>query len=264
MKNKIIIIVFVLFFGALISWYICNKEIKDFIAANIALEPISINKIEPPKIPEQEITQEEPPEIEIPEPEPEPEIELPREINLDVPYTVQAPHANWNEPYQNACEEAAILMVDHFYKGKEIPSKEYADKELLKLVDYQNKTLGDYKDTDTEETAQILRDYFGFKNVKVVWDPSIEDIKRELAKGRPVVVPCYGRGLGNPNYTSPGPIYHMLVIKGYRGNKFITNDAGTRKGREYIYDMQVVINAVHDWNDGDIQNGEKAMITVIP
>ena len=36
--------------------------------------------------------------------------DLPEEINLPVPFTPQAPHANWELPYQEACEEAAVLM----------------------------------------------------------------------------------------------------------------------------------------------------------
>ncbi|MCR4279964.1 MAG: hypothetical protein NUV82_00890, partial [Candidatus Komeilibacteria bacterium] len=43
------------------------------------------------------------------------EIELPAEYNLDVPFMSQAPHANWDLPYQEACEEASLIMVDYFW-----------------------------------------------------------------------------------------------------------------------------------------------------
>ena len=33
------------------------------------------------------------------------------EINLDIPFTSQAPSLNWDQPYQDFCEEASILMA---------------------------------------------------------------------------------------------------------------------------------------------------------
>ena len=36
---------------------------------------------------------------------------LTKEINLDVPFTSQAPHLNWDQPYQDFCEEASVLMA---------------------------------------------------------------------------------------------------------------------------------------------------------
>jgi hypothetical protein len=72
-----------------------------------------------------------------------------------------------------------------------------------------------------------------------------------------------GRQLGNPNYKQPGPLYHMLVIKGYKKNgDFITNDSGTRKGADYIYQADVIMQAMHDWNGGKVKTGKKVMLIV--
>src|SRR3989338_6107342 len=57
---------------------------------------------------------------------------LPAEINLKIPFTSQAPRANWNLPYGEACEEASALMV-HYFKNKTF-TKESADAEIKKLV----------------------------------------------------------------------------------------------------------------------------------
>jgi len=77
-------------------------------------------------------------------------------------------------------------------------------------------------------------------------------------------VPAAGRELGNPNFTDPGPLYHMLVVRGYTENNFITNDVGTRKGENYQYKYDVLMNAIHDWNGGDVNNGQRVVIVAWP
>jgi hypothetical protein len=61
---------------------------------------------------------------------------LPVEKILEVPSTSQAPYSDWSEPWQNACEEAAILIVHHYLLGEKnnIP-KETAKKELQGMID---------------------------------------------------------------------------------------------------------------------------------
>ena len=46
------------------------------------------------------------------------EDQLPTSYNLDVPFTSQAPFADWNETFKEACEEASALMVHYFYQIK--------------------------------------------------------------------------------------------------------------------------------------------------
>lgn len=187
---------------------------------------------------------------------------LPNSINLAVPFTSQAPHANWDLPYKETCEEASLLMVARYKKGELISSPEDADREILKLVEFQNNYFGDYKDTTAEQTAEIARKFYGFKNTEVIYDFSIEDIKKALAAGNPVIVPAAGRQLGNPYFRRPGPLYHMLVIRGYTADQFITNDPGTKRGEEFVYKYGDLLNAVHDWNGGEVDSGQKVMIVV--
>jgi len=203
------------------------------------------------------------------------EVEIPEALNLAVPFTSQAPHANWDLPYKETCEEASLLMVARYKKGEVITSPEDADREILKLVEFQNNYFGDpaergqspaelsyYKDTTAEQTAEIAREYYGFKNTEVIYDFTIEDIKKELALGNPIIVPAAGRQLGNPYFRRPGPLYHMLVIRGYTQGKFITNDPGTKRGEEFVYKYNDLLNAVHDWNGGEVDTGQKVMIVV--
>ncbi len=189
------------------------------------------------------------------------ESELQEDFQLAVPFTSQAPYADWNLPYQEACEEASAFMVSMYFNGEPSGSIDpaIANAEILEIVDFQNTLYGYYLDTTTMETARMIDDFYGF-HAFVVEDPTINQIKSEIASGRPVIVPLAGKQLGNPFFSGEGPLYHMLVIKGYTADKFITNDPGTKHGDGYIYDISVIMNAMGDWNDGDPANGAKRVI----
>ncbi len=75
-----------------------------------------------------------------------------------------------------------------------------------------------------------------------------------------------GRELHNPNFTTPGPLYHMIVIRGFDDDaqEFIVNDIGTRRGEKFHYAYKVIWNALHDFT-GDkekILEGGKRIIAV--
>jgi len=187
--------------------------------------------------------------------------DLPKEINLKIPFTSQAPHQNWEFPYKEFCEEASVLMAASYAKNRPISGSDDADAKMLDIKDFEEKKFGFYEDTNAEETAVILREYFELSKVSVVENPTAKDIKTALAGGKAVIMPFAGRQLGNPYYQQPGPLYHMMVIKGYtKEGDFITNDPGTRRGADYIYSSDVIIKANHDWNNGDVDNGRKVMI----
>lgn len=187
---------------------------------------------------------------------------LPDEINLNIPFVSQAPFSDWGMPYQEACEEAAAIMIQYYFENKQLDAKTM-DEEILKLVAWQERTLGYYKDTTAAETARILREYFNRKNVEVIYDFKIEDIKEAVSRGQPVILLAAGRLLPNPNFRYPGPIYHAIVIKGYtKDGKIITNDPGTRKGKDFLYTPESLMNAAHEWNAENILKGRKAIVVV--
>jgi hypothetical protein len=193
------------------------------------------------------------------------EIELPESINLEVPFTSQAPLLNWDEAHNEACEEAASLMVAYFWQQKDLGTAEEIDAELLDIEDFESDYFGDFRHTTAEQTAELIEQYYGFNQVDVYYDITVNDIKNEVGRGYPVIVPSAGRLLGNPYFTQPGPVYHMLVVKGYQaGGDIITNDNGTKRGADYTYDPGTFYNAIHDWYDEDIEQGRKAIIVVRP
>lgn len=180
---------------------------------------------------------------------------------LSVPFMAQAPQANWSMPYQEACEEASMIMVAEYLQGNKSMrlSAEQADKLILELVEWETER-GYNVDLTAAEVVSVLSEKFQIKSQVVPFD--IDVVKQELKGKRPVIIPAAGQDLGNPYFTPPGPLYHMLVIKGYEGDEFIVNDPGTRRGESYRYHQSVLGNAVHDWNGGNVSKGGKLMIVL--
>lgn len=188
--------------------------------------------------------------------------ELPSRASLSVPFTVQAPFADWNDPYQEACEEAALLMVHSFLSGSGL-SKQQANEQLLAIIAWE--TANGYpEDITLEQLAAIAEDYYGHSST-IIDDPTVEDIKLQIAQGNPVIVPTAGRLLSNPYFSGEGPWYHMLVITGYDGRRFITNDPGTRRGEGYKYPYDVLLRAIHDWTGvkEEIERGKKRILVLL-
>lgn len=175
---------------------------------------------------------------------------LPERIYLDVPYTVQAPYAKWDVYDEEACEEAALLMAYEYLEGNKYPQgvipKEEAQRELRKMIDFQVSELAYEVTTDLypEEIKKFVESYWPGYTIKILEEINFELIKKELAKNNPVVVPATAKVLGNPWYHYPD--YHMLVIIGYEGNEFITNDPGTKRGEDWRYPQELVLEALED------------------
>ena len=180
-----------------------------------------------------------------------------KEFNLDIQFYSQAPFSDWGMPYQEACEEASLILAYNFVTFRTMTVEEF-DEAIREMVSWQIATYGVHKDITIEEVGTIAEKYLGYSNFEIVDNPTTEQMKEFLAKGYPIVAPFAGRKLGNPFFTEPGPIYHMLVIRGYEddpnGLKFITNDVGTRRGENFVYDEETLMNALHDWVEGALEN----------
>jgi len=182
-------------------------------------------------------------------------------VLLPVLFASQAPLANWDALHQEACEEASMIMAYHYYNDLGL-SPSIMETEIQKQVDWQTQK-GYGVDVTAAQVQTILNKYFSLES-KLISNPTAKDIETALSADELVIVPAAGRLLGNPNFRAPGPVYHMLVIIGYdsKQQEFITNDPGTRNGAKYRYKYDVLLKAIHDWNGGDVVNGEKVIVVV--
>lgn len=196
------------------------------------------------------------------------QVTVPASLELPVAFASQAPLGVWDALHQEACEEASMIMAVKYFKGEPLDSTIMED-EIQKLIQWENQR-GYKVDLTTAETVQILKDYFGL-SAKETGEVTTDRIKYELAQGNLVIVPAAGRELKNPYFQTPGPIYHMLLIKGYSSSEFITNDPGTRHGDGFRYSYSRLIEAIHNWDhsrdeagmtEQEIGQEEKSMVVV--
>ncbi len=101
---------------------------------------------------------------------------------------------------------------------------------------------------------------------KIVENPTVEDLKAELDTKRPIVVPVYAPLLHNPFYGPEGPDYHVLLLVGFDDAKqeFLVNDPGTRNGKNLRFSYETLLNAIHDYNPGNLPQGRKAVLFTVP
>ncbi len=185
---------------------------------------------------------------------------IPVEFNLSVPFTVQAPDADWSMPYKEACEEASLLMVHYYLQGEDIETIDIK-KEIDEMVAWQMEYFGEHKDLNINEIGEMAQKYLGYDFV-IIEDLNYEKIKKYISREYPVIIPAAGRELGNPYFRTPGPLYHMLVIKGYTDKMVITNDPGTKRGQDFVYKIDVLMNSIHDWT-GDKPIGSKVGLILV-
>lgn len=201
-----------------------------------------------------------------PVPAAQPAPALPTHVNLNVPFTSQAPEANWDQPWQDACEEAAVLMLDAYYKEYGV-SPFFARDEILKMVAWEEKKKWG-RSIEIEKVKALTAWYMGKQitnnkqQITIVNDPTVDDIKQSIANGHPVLAVAYGKELPNPNFRSGGPEYHALIIRGYTQTHFITNDPGTRNGKNFEYEYKDLMNALRDWNGGEVKKGKPVVLVV--
>ncbi len=176
------------------------------------------------------------------------------------PFQTQAPLGNWDTLHEEACEEATLILLEYWQTGANL-SAQIMEDQIQAMVAWEG-NHGYPQDLTSAQLVSVANDYYKMSNLTVSYDVSIENIKQEIAQNHPVIVPAAGQLLGNPYYTAPGPVYHMLLIIGFNQNNFIVQDVGTRHGDHYQFNATILYNAIHDWagNKGNITSGRKAMI----
>jgi len=181
---------------------------------------------------------------------------LPPSVFIKVPYTSQFPYAGqWlgDNPHLEYCEAAALLMMADYYKGDardRIPPAE-ADAGMGHIVDTERRTFPGVKDLPLTSVGTVGNQMFGLR--PTVAPADLDSIERQLAAGRPVIIPVMTR-LPNgvalaPTYGS-GTVYHVILITGYDTAKGVlyTNDAGISAGHNYAYKWDILSAAMDSAN----------------
>lgn len=187
---------------------------------------------------------------------------LPEKVKIAVPFTSQAPQGVWIEPWQNACEEASIVMINNFYQGDSL-TKEKAHDEILKIFDTKENQFGLSNDESMETVASIINNSSLIWSAEVIEDPGIEAMKTELSNQRPIIAPIYAPAIENPYYVGEGPDYHVVVLTGYddETQEFIFHDPGTQHGKNLRYDYNKFYQAIFDFlTEEDYQSGPVRVI----
>lgn len=172
---------------------------------------------------------------------------VPNTLVLDVPFTDQAPNGNWDR--NEDCEETSITMARAYLTGDTsdtVPPTE-AQQSIAALKKWEGENIGYNANTGAYATSHMAEGAFNLK-VDQIKDYTANDLKRALADHHVVLLPINARLLGNPTYADSGPLYHMIVVRGYDADGFIVNDPGTVNGDSNVYSFDTLHNAAADWN----------------
>ncbi len=194
---------------------------------------------------------------------------LPDKHLIQTTFVPQSPEKNWDQPWQDACEEAALLTVDYFYRNITSSDPQTIKADLLKIIDFENQQLFTH-DVNLEQMSLIAQNYLGY-SPKVISNPTIDDIKTYISQDIPVIVPANGKTLyrENKHFKEGGPYYHNLVILGYDDNqqKFTVHDVGTQFGAYFKYSYSLLIESIHDFPKSlkkeDINTGDKKILILL-
>jgi len=193
---------------------------------------------------------------------------LPNKYQINTAFIEQAPEKNWDQPWQDACEEAALLTADYYYQ-KVSPGPAEIKQKILDMIDFE-KEQGWEKDINLEQMSLVGSKYLGYDS-KIITDPTVDEIKKYIAADTPVIVPAAGKILykENKHFKNGGPDYHAIVILGYNDDKkqFTVHDVGTQFGKYFRYSYNLLLEANHDLpvsgDKKDINSGDKKMLILL-
>jgi hypothetical protein len=193
---------------------------------------------------------------------------IPSKHLIKTAFIPQAPEKNWDQPWQDACEEASLLTVKYYYSN-ETPSIPELVNKYQQIFSYESDN-GLSHDINISSMSTISSKYLGL-TPKIIDNPTIDDIKKEISHDIPVIITANGKTLyqENKNFREGGPWYHSLVILGYDDNlqKFIVHDVGTQHGAYFKYSYDLLLDSIHDFPESghkeDIESGSKRVLVLI-
>ena len=194
---------------------------------------------------------------------------LPDKHQIKTVFVPQSPEKNWDEPWQDACEEASLLTVDYYYKNITSSDSQTIKNDLVKIFDFENQQSFTH-DVNIDQMALVAQNYLKY-TPKIISNPTIDDLKKYLFQDIPIIVPANGKTLyqENKHFKEGGPYYHNLVILGYDDNakKFTVHDVGTQFGAYFKYSYSLLIDSIHDFpaskQKQDINQGDKKVLILL-
>ena len=173
---------------------------------------------------------------------------MPASVILQVPFSAQAPTNDWSR--NEDCEETSITMANAFLAGTtedRLPAAA-AQNAINNLKGLGTTNLGYNANTGVDATTKMAQGAFGL-TITQIQNFTEEDLKNALANNHPILLPINAKLLDSAQYANGGPIYHMIVLRGFKGDTFIVNDPGTDSGDGNEYPFSVLQNASADWNN---------------
>ena len=186
-------------------------------------------------------------------------------VQLPVPFVCQAPTGNWKPPFDEACEETCLLMLQMYLQGAQEIDTKQAEEDIRMIADLVAKK-GHGIDIGVKTVAELAKERYALQTK--VYEGNLvtaENIKRLVAARHPIIVPV--AQFKNEFYKSELP-YHMVIIRGFQpGNEddmFTTNDPGTRRGGGYAYRAKYLMEHIHEWdgNRATVPKAPKAMLVM--
>lgn len=193
---------------------------------------------------------------------------LPNIHFIKVNFVPQAPRGDWDQPWQDACEEASILTV-HYYYNQHPDNNNVIDNDLNKIFEFET-SIDLSHDINISQMANVSSKLYGYK-YKIIDSITVDEIKQYISQDIPVIITANGKTLfvENKNFKNSGPWYHSLVITGYDDtkNKFTVNDVGTRLGANFKYSYKILMDSIHDFPasgvKSDIDQGAKRVLILL-
>ncbi|MCW1949715.1 MAG: C39 family peptidase [Candidatus Shapirobacteria bacterium] len=194
---------------------------------------------------------------------------LPNKHLIKTAFVPQSPEKNWDQPWQDACEEASLLTVDYYYRQISQSDPQTIKNDLQKIFDFETQQSFTH-DVNLDQMALVAQDYLKY-TPKIINNPTIEDIKTHISQDIPIIVPANGKTLyqENKHFKDGGPYYHNLVILGYDDNtqKFTVHDVGTQFGAYFKYTYSLLMESIHDFPKSlqkeDINQGDKKILILL-
>ncbi len=194
---------------------------------------------------------------------------LPDKHLIKTIFVPQSPEKNWDEPWQDACEEASLLTVDYYYKNITSADTQTIKNDELKMMNFEDQQNFTH-DMNLNQMSFMAQNYLDY-STKIVSNPTTDDIKKYIAQNIPVIVPANGKILyqENKHFNDNGPYYHNLVVLGFDDNtqKFTVHDVGTQFGAYFKYSYSLLMNSIHDFPESgkkeDINQGNKKVIILL-